>query len=287
MRILMYIVVQEDGGTEGRVQRYSQAPLKLQQALAVFLNMKVSLVLQLGDIINGGNSSQQAIYDDFKLIKDIFKSSQLPIAHTIGNHCLAVTRPVLIAELELPATYYTLQLGSGWRIVVLDTTQMSGHSGLEADHPAELESKAFLESHPLSERHPQMAFWNGGIPSTQSEWLKAELSAAERAGEHVIVAAHHQIGKGAARESHLAWNHESIASILESSRSTALVLAGHDHVGGYACRNGVHYVTVQAILEAPTDSNAYGVLELGDGIITLRGFGTVPNKELCTRTVKC
>lgn len=47
--------MQDDGGTEGRVQRYREAPGKLEAAVEHWLGRRqeLSLILNLGDIING------------------------------------------------------------------------------------------------------------------------------------------------------------------------------------------------------------------------------------------
>lgn len=58
------------------------------------------------------------------------------------------------------------------------------------------EAAAFKAEHPMSPAEPQMVDWNGGIGSHQLVWLKEQLSDANTSQERVIVACHHQIGKG-------------------------------------------------------------------------------------------
>lgn len=64
-----------------------------------------------------------------------------------------------------------------------------------------------------------------------------------------MVAAHHQAGRGAARETHLAWNWREIQTTLISSGNVEVYFAGHDHVGGYTSDGSIHWVTVEALLE--------------------------------------
>ena len=71
----------------------------------------------------------------------------------------------------------------------------------------------FQAAHPLSEDWPQMSSWNGGITRQQLEWLRGELAAAEAAGERVVVASHHQLGEGAARATHMAWNWREVQQV--------------------------------------------------------------------------
>jgi len=71
----------------------------------------------------------------------------------------------------------------------------------------------FVAAHPMSEEEPQMSSWNGGITQRQLAWLRGELSAAEAAGERVLVASHHQVGRGGARPTHMAWNWQEVQEV--------------------------------------------------------------------------
>lgn len=85
---------------------------------------------------------------------------------------------------------------------------------------------------------------------------------------------------GAARATHLAWNHNEILEALLASPAVKLALAGHDHEGGYACVGGKHFITLEALLEAPADSNAWGVLHVHPDRLVVEGRGTVTSREL-------
>lgn len=204
--------------------------------------------------------------------------------YVIGNHCLEVGRATLMNRLKIPEPgYFTRQLPHDWRLVVLDTTEISGQSDYPSDSWQYKEALEYERAHPLSEKEPQMSPWNGGLSKKQMGWLKNELRTAEAAGEKVIVACHHQFGFGAARETHLAWNWKEIQSMCVESPSFCLVLAGHDHIGGYAEISplGKKYaVTVQGLVEAPTDSNAYAMLKVFDDRIEIEGKGTVTSRKL-------
>ena len=72
---------------------------------------------------------------------------------------------------------------------------------------------------------------------------------ATASASRVIVAAHHQAGKGGARDTHLAWNWSEIKQVLVQSGCVQLYLAGHDHMGGHTHEAGIHWLTVEALLE--------------------------------------
>lgn len=144
----------------------------------------------------------------------------------VGNHCLEGGRQALRERLRLPdPAYFSRQLCSGWRLIVLDTTEMSGHSDFQEGSIQWVEARQYEEAHPLSDLEPQMASWNGGLTSRQLAWFKSEMEAAEEAKDKVIVASHHQIGNGAARPTHMAWNWNEILAICSASPAFAIALA--------------------------------------------------------------
>jgi manganese-dependent ADP-ribose/CDP-alcohol diphosphatase len=298
----------DDGGVEGRRQRYREAPQKLRSALQHFIKMQnpsPHFILNLGDIINGNRPTEEENLKDFDLISTCFEEELGPPTnintfHVLGNHCLGVPRQVLSSRLHIqPPYYYSTPIAPGWRLIVLDTTEMSGHSNMDPDSPAVQEALAYRQAHPLSEEaNPQMSDWNGGITSAQMEWLKQQLAAAEAGGERVVVACHHQVGAGAARDTHMAWNHGDIRNVLVSSPAFVLGLAGHDHLGGYSSwesdaegdedrsdgsigeKGRKHFVTVEALLEAPSGSNAYAVVLVHKDRIEIQGHGTVTSRVM-------
>ena len=56
------------------------------------------------------------------------QASTTTFYHVVGNHCLSVPRERLVHELKMPGSYYSRQLSDKWRLIVLDTTEISGHS---------------------------------------------------------------------------------------------------------------------------------------------------------------
>lgn len=79
----------------------------------------------------------------------------------------------------------------------------------------------------------------------------------------------------------MAWNAADIEAALLGSPAFALGLAGHDHMGGYAQRApGQHFITLEALLEAPPGSNAYAVVEVHSRRLVVRGVGSASSREL-------
>ncbi|KAA6427520.1 MAG: hypothetical protein FRX49_02183 [Trebouxia sp. A1-2] len=256
------------GHTEGRAQRYEEVPQKLMQAVQIWHRdaPKLEFVLSLGDIIDG-RSTQAETDEDFSYIKNILGpvASTSKFLHVLGNHCLTVPRERLIDELRMPGSYYSRELPSRWRLIDSKLAQEAAH---------------FKAQHPMSDEEPQMADWNGGIGSAQSGWLNEQLALAKLLGERVIVACHHQIGQGAARKTHMAWNWVELQQLLVASPCVRLVLSGHDHMGGYAQHGHVHFVTVEAMLEAPAHTDAYAIVEVTQECVHIKGEGSVTSRQL-------
>ena len=80
--------------------------------------------------------------------------------------------------------------------------------------------------------------------------------------------------------SHNLWNDKEVLAVIDQFPGTvAAWFNGHNHAGNYAERNGVHYVTVQGMVDTG-DTNAFAVLEVTPGLLTIRGSGRVPNRVM-------
>ncbi|MEW5297083.1 MAG: hypothetical protein WDW38_005891 [Sanguina aurantia] len=269
----------DDGHTEGRVQRFREVPNKLQDAVNHWQSENVALVLTLGDTIEGRATLEETLVD-LKVLTDIYQElAHTPVAHIVGNHDLSIPRSTYLQLLGHQCSYYTKPISPGWKLLVLDTTDLCPLSGFPEDSPAMIETRQFEASHSV-ESFPNMTRWNGGLAAQQRGWLQTTLEEAESSGDRLVVAAHHPIGLGSARPSHLAWNWLEVQAILVSSPAVAIVFAGHDHIGGYSQVGHVHFVTLEAMLEAPSGSNAYAIATVHEHMIELQGFGTATSRQL-------
>ena len=86
---------------------------------------------------------------------------------------------------------------------------------------------------------------------SQKAWFRKQLQEAEKANERVVVLAHVPIAPGSAQDVCLAWNYTEVLEVMDEHPLTvAAVFTGHDHAGGKATRNGVHFVTLPSPLHA-------------------------------------
>ena len=128
------------------------------------------------------------------------------------------SRDALLSSLGLSSSYYAAPLATGWRLLVLDTTELS----------------------------PQLSI-NGGIGEAQMGWLREQLQDAEAKAIRLIVASHHPLAPGSCTNETLrSWTGDAVATLLCVSPAVALVLSGHDHAGGFALWKGKAFVTIEA-----------------------------------------
>ena len=347
----------------GRVKRFRAAPDRVREAMGHFTRPEaretMACIVNLGDLIDGVNDDdvaapvptrtketpiamREANDRDLRFMTaaiDEVVRGAVPVAHCLGNHDLNVESRERALEIlyggetsdivsgaKTPTrtlSYFSRKLPRGWRLVVLDTTELNPRwapvgseaqrrceafveernalQGLESpdgkktrppgnDRSAEdlpCASRASPRNKCLDVYRTGLKPWGGGIGDAQMEWLRATLASAAENGERVIVASHVPLSRTAARPGMAAWNCDEVSALLEASPAVALCVAGHDHPGrygrtlvpsaqlhsGYKTFGRVHYVTLEAMLEAPADGNAFAALEVYDHEVIVNAGG--------------
>jgi len=280
-------------GLEGRTQRYRESLGKLEKA-AVWFNARkddLKFVAHLGDIIDGhftwpeGIPSLDKSRADLELVAKVFDTIELKKVHVVGNHCLQVKRTELLARLDTHASYYAFSPCPGWRVLVLDTTEVNtGPMEVlkpddERNRQLTMEATLWWDA-PENATKPNRQPWNGMISEQQHDWLRQELQDAEQRGDRVIAFGHHPVGKGSGREIHMCWNSDEVEKTMINSKAFVAYLNGHDHVGGYADRDGRHFVTVEAVLECPEEQNAFARVDVYPDRIEIQGQGLLSSRVL-------
>ncbi len=189
---------------------YRESLKKLEQCVEEFKGLKPDFIIQLGDLINGGFAS-------FDAVLPICAKLPATLYHVIGNHDLEVepeNKTKVIARLGLDKLgegkgWYDFAR-PGWRFVVLNGKDIS----------------------PAAPR--------------QLEWLKKTLASAAAAGEKAIVFCHFPVlpaGNLTLR------NAAEVIAALDSSKCVAAYICGHAHSGNYVQAGGIHYLTVKGMVE--------------------------------------
>jgi len=256
---------QDDSG-----QRHYRASLaKLEDCVADLNAQPLAFTIQLGDIVDRGSANLDRVLR-------VFNELKMPQHHVLGNHDLSIGRETVLSKLGLTTPYYSFSI-SKWRFVALDCSDVSLEGGWPENSARYLQAREWLDRLKSAGR-PYAETWNGGIGEEQVQWLKQQLGDAAAVGQRVIVFGHMPVLAAASADWALLYNHEEIARLLESSGVVVAYICGHEHAGGYAQQNGVHYVTIQGMVEAP--QNAYAVVTLLEDRIEIRGTGAVPTRTL-------
>ena len=259
-----------DKDTQGE-RRYRESIQKLERCVAHWNGQLLAFAIQLGDIIDG-NQTREMTHRDLDKVLFVCRKSKTKVHHVIGNHCLAVPRAELQKELGLKKGYYAFTHGH-WRFIVLDTMDVSVMGRPE-------DSENYEAARQYLERHPEARSYNGAVGDEQGRWLRDRLAEAAKANQRVMVFGHHPLVEAASHPDLLAWNHEEIAAILEDSGCVVAYFNGHDHAGGYAFRNGIHYVTLEGMVEAPSGGDACGIVHVYRDRLVIEGTGTLAGRTL-------
>ena len=221
---------------------------------------EVDFLLQLGDQIMGSDRHKE---EEFRQVSSMLNTFPGTIRHVLGNHCLALPRPMLMAALGLQTPFYAFTI-RGFRFIVLDGMDVSVLRLPET--PEDAETLAFFRA------HPELHYYCGAVGTRQKAWLKQELESADRLGERVIVACHFPLLPETTDPKHgLLWNHREITELVASSPAVKACLSGHYHYGGYALHNGIHFVVLPAFVNRHEHPDfSCGVVELHEERMVIR-----------------
>lgn len=242
-------------------RHYREGPRKLQEAVTELNKHDLAFHFHLGDFIDRDFKS----FDDLLPITNKLKGS---LYHALGNHDFDVTeteKAKVPAKLNLKLGYYRV-LKPGVRLLVVDTTEVSTYR-YPANH--EIVAKANAEIKTLkSKQAPNAHSWNSRVSDQQLIWLEAELKEAVKSKEVVLVLGHHPVRPV---EAHATWNHDDLHTLLLKYPCVKAYLNGHNHAGGHATVKGLHYLTLDGMLN--TKSNAFAYANLFNDRLELTGFG--------------
>jgi predicted phosphodiesterase len=248
---------------------YRESAKKLATCVEDLNGQQLAFTIHLGDFID----AHAACLDQ---VLPIYERLSMPHLHVLGNHDFQVETELKASipeKLGLTSRYYDFGR-AGMRFVVLDGGDLSLYAHREGSerHAQAAGRLAELEAAGA----PNAQGWNGGVGPKQLRWLKTTLADARSAGEKVIAFCHFPVYPPGA---HNLWNDTEVVEILEASGSVVAFINGHDHAGGYAVKNGIHYLTVQGMVETES-STAYAVVHVDDERLEVDGRGRQPDQVL-------
>lgn len=253
-----------------RLNRYFRRSLpKLREAVTHFNTQALDAVVVLGDLIDRD-------WESLAPVLEILDTLDAPRILLPGNHDFLV-EPDRLSEvhsaLRMPAPYHEVKL-KGLRLLVTDGNEISLFAPPVGDS-RRLEAEQRLAAMKAMDA-PNANDWNAGMSDRQVSWIAARLSAAEAAGEKVILLGHYPIYP---LSDHALWGAEHLADLVTASPAAIAYLCGHDHRGNCAERDDVHFVNFHGMVDTEHD-NAFAILSLFNDHIEIAGHGREPSRSL-------
>jgi len=257
-------------------RRYSEALGKLEACVTEWSNHKLVFSVNLGDTIDGSESiitereELSAILTCFGATK-FENEDEGKIYHVLGNHDLCnIKRKEIMKSYNFTNVGYYTWILQGWQFIVLDGTdvaELKGNWGTEH----------YKNGQEWHKQHPGHKKYNGGIGDTQKLWLQNTLKEAQSKKHKVIIFCHWPL---MFRSTLL--NAKEVNEII--CKFPGLVFAwmcGHVHKDHYAeTEYGMHHWMVPAIVTAPENGNAFGIVDVHEDRLEIRGWGTVVNRTM-------
>ncbi len=261
--------------SDDKCTRYYRASVeKLGAAVEDFQREDLAFCVHLGDLIDRQ-------WRSFAEISRPLASSRHRWHHLLGNHDFEVLdeeKARVPLRLGMPGRYYSFGYADV-QFVVLDTNDVSTYA-----HPANSPSgqaAARVLDDARRAKLPQAQTWNGAVGAAQLAWLEGRCVAAARAGQRVVILAHHPV---LPTGPHVLWNADAVLTVIDRCPNVVAWLNGHNHAGAFAERNGVPYVTLRGMVETAA-TNAYATAEITPSRLVLRGRGREPSRELALRVI--
>ncbi|MCH8980573.1 metallophosphoesterase [candidate division KSB1 bacterium] len=248
---------------------YRNALAKFEESVRELNSKDLAFTIQLGDIIEKDFAS-------FDRVLPIYEQLVMPKYHVLGNHEFSVSQKKKSAveeRLGLENPFYDMRV-KGWRFVILDGNDISMYR-VPKNSEAYRSAKARFEE--LQDRGlPNAQKFNGALGDQQMSWLRNTLNQACTAGEKVILFCHHPVFP---RNTNTLWNDTEVMNLIESHDCVVAYINGHYHPGNYQKKNGIHYLTLQGMVDT-VDKNAYAIIEVYPDRLEVVGYGREPSRTL-------
>ncbi|KAL5718053.1 hypothetical protein ACHQM5_010992 [Ranunculus cassubicifolius] len=285
-----------DGRSYLGVPRYYRHSTQVLQRAVQNWNdhQKLRFALNFGDIVDGFCPKKESLHAVKKVVNH-FEMSTCPVYHMIGNHCLYnLPRKDLIPILKMPTensqAYYDFSPSPEYRFVVLDGYDVSA-IGWPQDHPKTKQALEILRNkNPNVDKNSPVGMvglkrrflmFNGAVGKEQLEWLDRVLQDASNLNQKVVVCCHMPLDPGAATDAALCWNYDEVMEVIHKYDCVKVCIAGHDHKGGHSIdSHGIHHRVLEAALECPPGSNAFGYVDAYDDRLSLSGTDRMLSTEM-------
>ena len=246
-------------------RHYADSLQKVDEAIEAFNRAKVDFVIELGDLKDmDAKGTPELTLRYLDSIEQRLQRFDGPLYHVLGNHDMdCITKEEFLAHTSNAGrangrAYYSFE-AQGVRCIVLD-------ANFNADMT------------PYSRGNFDWRVAN--IPTEQLDWLDGELTRHRR--QPTIIFLHQMLDSFSDINKDLCVkNADKAVEIIERHEQVLAVIQGHHHPGHYSFRRGVHYLTLQGMIEQAAPTNSYAIVEVRpSGDISVDGFKSCPDREL-------
>ena len=242
---------------------YRQSLGKVQECIDRMNQEKLDFAIEMGDF-----KDQDAVPNEANTLKylttieSVLQKFNGPTYHVLGNHDMdGISKLQLLERIEntdIPATesYYSFNQ-KGIHFVVLDGNFTS--EGKEYDHG-------------------NFSWDDALIPAIQVNWLKDDLES----NKLPVIVFIHQMLDDSKNVKQAVQNAGEVRGILEQSGRVLCVFQGHVHEERYNLINGIHYYSVNAVVDGDGhENNAYMIVDIyKDGSLTIDGYRRATDREM-------
>jgi hypothetical protein len=83
-------------------------------------------------------------------------------------------------------------------------------------------------------------------------------------------------------EIHSLWNDDKVLQLINKYSCVKAWINGHNHAGGYAEQNGIHFITMNGMVETESE-NSFSVISFTSDKIKIDGYGREQSRNLTVR----
>lgn len=243
---------------------YRKSAGKLAQAIDEFNREGVDMMISLGDLVDND-------IRNYSVIDSVFNTFNGPVWKVLGNHDFIVPysaerQDSIFKVMGIEDRYRSIRK-KGVRLLLLDGTDVAVFSHPEgsqehADAVRTLDSLKQAGS-------PNNRKYNGGIGKKQMDWIRYELERAAVNEDNVICFCHMPMMPLGGQ--YTLFNSPEVTQTLSGSPYAKAVITGHHHPGGYEMKDGIHYLSLQGMVQG--EQNSYVIAEIYKDKIVIKGHG--------------
>ncbi|CAM9558233.1 unnamed protein product [Heterosigma akashiwo] len=295
---IQYADVEDGAGFSGRPRYYRRALEQTQQAADHWKEAGAAFGVHLGDVLDIHCPPEDA-GPALARVAEAFGRFPGRTHHLVGNHCLYnCDRDQLRAALgwepcpEPDCSYYAFE-HEGFVFISLDGYDIAMTGRKPDDFKYQAAEAILTAANPnrdnlnspdgLRGLDRRFVMFGGGIGFKQAAWFRGQLAAARAAGKRAVVFCHQPLHPASDRLGVcMLWNYEELLNILQQHSDVVVAtFTGHAHRGLYSIDHmGIHHKVMEAVVECPPGSAAFGLVEVHADRLVLRGRGLVGDREM-------